>query len=119
MITPKLLGWNSLTQTENVSILKAGDKTRTKMKKSFKSKLMHSGLSLTGMGSGLWLMIWSMDHPSAGEVRNIANPIELTGTPFPKPSAPPRLGEHTDDVLRDVLGFSADKIAALKDQGAV
>ncbi|MBT4489411.1 MAG: CoA transferase [Rhodospirillaceae bacterium] len=64
-------------------------------------------------------MIWSMDHPSAGEVRNIANPIELTGTPFPKPSAPPRLGEHTDDVLRDVLGFSADKIAALKDQGAV
>ena len=62
MITPKLLGWNSLTQTENVSILKAGDKTRTKMKKSFKSKLMHSGLSLTGMGSGLWLMIWSMDH---------------------------------------------------------
>ncbi|MBL6842779.1 MAG: hypothetical protein ISQ73_04935 [Verrucomicrobiae bacterium] len=23
---------------------------------------MHSGLSLTGMGSGLWLMIWSMDH---------------------------------------------------------
>ena len=64
-------------------------------------------------------MIWKMQHPTAGEVRNIANPITLTGTPFPQPSPPPRLGEHTDDVLRDVLGFDADKIAALKDQGSV
>jgi len=64
-------------------------------------------------------MIWSMQHPSAGEVRNIANPIEMTGTPFPKPSAPPCLGEHTHDVLRDVLGFSEEKIAGLKEQGAI
>ena len=60
-----------------------------------------------------------MQHPSAGEVRNIANPIEMTGTPFPKPSAPPCLGEHTHDVLRDVLGFSEEKIAGLKEQGAI
>ncbi len=64
-------------------------------------------------------MIWKMQHPSAGEVKNIANPIELTGTPFAAPVAPPRLGEHTEDVLGDLLGFSADKIAALKDQGAI
>ena len=62
MIAPKFPGWSSLIQTQKVSALKTSDDTRTKMKKSFKSKLMHSGLSLTGMGSGLWLMIWSMDH---------------------------------------------------------
>ncbi len=63
-------------------------------------------------------MIWNMQHPTAGEVRNIANPIVMTGTPFAQPSPPPQLGEHTDDVLRDVLGFNAEKIAALKDQGS-
>ena len=64
-------------------------------------------------------MIWKMQHPTAGEVKNIANPIELTGTPFAAPVAPPRLGEHTEDVLGNLLGFSTDQIAALKDQGSI
>ena len=64
-------------------------------------------------------MIWKMQHPTAGEVKNIANPIELTGTPFAAPVVPPRLGEHTEDVLGDLLGFSPDQIAALKDRGAI
>ncbi|MDP6876141.1 MAG: CoA transferase, partial [Alphaproteobacteria bacterium] len=64
-------------------------------------------------------MIWKMQHPTAGEVSNIANPIELTGTPFAAPAPPPILGEHTEDILADLLGFPADKIAALKDQGSI
>ena len=64
-------------------------------------------------------MIWKMDHPSAGELRNIANPIEMTGTPFPAPSPPPLLGEHTATVLEEVLGHDAEKIAALKLKGAI
>jgi formyl-CoA transferase len=64
-------------------------------------------------------MIWKTEHPTAGEVRSIGNPIEMTGTPFAQPSPPPRLGEHTEAVLEEVLGFSAKKVAALKEQGAV
>jgi crotonobetainyl-CoA:carnitine CoA-transferase CaiB-like acyl-CoA transferase len=32
---------------------------------------------------------------------------------------PPLLGQHTDEVLRDILGLSADEIAALRSAGAV
>ena len=64
-------------------------------------------------------MIWKMDHPSAGELRNIANPIEMTGTPFAPPTPPPLLGEHTETVLKEVLGLEAEKIAALKADGAI
>ena len=64
-------------------------------------------------------MIWKMDHPTAGELRNIANPIEMTGTPFSEPSPPPLLGEHTATVLEEVLGHDAEKVAALKLKGAI
>ncbi|MBT3332899.1 MAG: CoA transferase [Rhodospirillaceae bacterium] len=64
-------------------------------------------------------MIWKTEHPTAGEVRSIGNPIELTGTPFAQPTPPPTLGQHTEDVLADLLDYSAEKIAALKDQGAL
>jgi crotonobetainyl-CoA:carnitine CoA-transferase CaiB-like acyl-CoA transferase len=64
-------------------------------------------------------MIWTTDHPTAGKVRSIGNPIEMTGTPFAPPSPAPRLGEHTEAVLENLLGFSAEKIAALKEQGTI
>ncbi len=64
-------------------------------------------------------MIWKMDHPTAGEVRGIGNPIEMTGTPFAQPAPPPRLGEHTEAILEGLLGFSAETIAALKEQGSI
>ena len=64
-------------------------------------------------------MIWTTDHPTAGKVRSIGNPIEMTDTPFAPPSPAPRLGEHTEAVLGSLLGFSAEKIAALKEQGAI
>jgi formyl-CoA transferase len=64
-------------------------------------------------------MIWKTQHPTAGEVRSIGNPIEMTGTPFTPPAPPPMLGEHTEAVLQDLLGFSGEKIAALKEQGSI
>ena len=64
-------------------------------------------------------MIWTTDHPTAGKVRSIGNPIEMTDTPFAPPSPAPRLGEHTEAVLGSLLGFRAEKIAALKEQGTI
>ena len=57
-------------------------------------------------------------HPTAGAVKMIGQPIELDDTPARIRSAPPLLGEHTDDVLREA-GYEDGEILALRDRGAV
>jgi crotonobetainyl-CoA:carnitine CoA-transferase CaiB-like acyl-CoA transferase len=52
-------------------------------------------------------------------VPSVANPIRLSATPIAYRQGPPRLGEHTEDVLRDALGLSADEIAALRATGVI
>jgi crotonobetainyl-CoA:carnitine CoA-transferase CaiB-like acyl-CoA transferase len=54
------------------------------------------------------------------------NPVDLIGTPFhlsgaelPKPSFPPRLGQHTDAVLREVLGLDAERAQELRTRGVI
>ena len=46
-------------------------------------------------------------------------PIKLVGEDLPLPERAPEAGQHTDDVLRDVLGYDADRIGALRDEGAL
>ena len=62
-----------------------------------------------------------LPHPLAGEgtVPLIANPVKLSGTPVRYRYAPPTLGQHTDEVLTEILGLSEDEIAAERDKGAV
>ncbi|MBV8183735.1 MAG: CoA transferase [Hyphomicrobiales bacterium] len=54
-----------------------------------------------------------------GKVRLMRSPLALRGTPPREPSAPPRLAEHTDVILREVLGLDAAAIKALRASGAV
>jgi crotonobetainyl-CoA:carnitine CoA-transferase CaiB-like acyl-CoA transferase len=54
-----------------------------------------------------------------GTLRLMRSPLALRGTPPREPVAPPRLREHTDELLRDVLGLDAAEIKALRDSGAV
>ncbi|MEN3361400.1 MAG: hypothetical protein V7637_5382, partial [Mycobacteriales bacterium] len=49
----------------------------------------------------------------------IPNPIRLAGESLPPPAAAPTPGQHTDDVLRSVLGLDADRIAELRRAGAL
>jgi crotonobetainyl-CoA:carnitine CoA-transferase CaiB-like acyl-CoA transferase len=64
-------------------------------------------------------MIVEYDHPDVGRVRMPGNPIKMsdaTGTPS-RPA--PRLGEHTDEVLADLLKLAPERIAALRREGAI
>lgn len=61
----------------------------------------------------------SLFHPLAGTVPSIACPIRFADASAVKPSAPPLLGQHTDDVLESRLGLSATDIAALRADGIV
>ena len=57
-------------------------------------------------------------HPTAGIVTMIGLPIELSDTPGRIQTAPPLLGEHTDDVLRDA-GYTDDEIHTFRKDGAI
>ncbi|MGD0864252.1 MAG: CaiB/BaiF CoA-transferase family protein [Rhizomicrobium sp.] len=61
----------------------------------------------------------SMAHAAAGPLDLVASPIRLTKTPPEYRSAPPILGQHTDDVLNGVLGLSPIEIEKLRSRGVV
>lgn len=63
-------------------------------------------------------MVEHVTHPAAGAVSLVRSPMRLSATPVEPPRAPPLLGEHTSDVLREA-GFSQDEIATLRARGAV
>ena len=49
----------------------------------------------------------------------VKSPLRLSATPVQYDAPPPRLGEHTERILAEVLGLSAERIAALREQGVV
>ena len=57
--------------------------------------------------------------PSGGTVKLVRNPINMTGTPPEALAQPPTLGEHTESILRDVLGYDEARIAALRSQSVI
>ncbi len=58
-----------------------------------------------------------VDHPARGKYLSVGNPIKLSDSPADVKRSP-LLGEHTEEVLRDVLGYSADEVSAIKASGA-
>ena len=64
-------------------------------------------------------MIAEVPHPTIGKLRLGGIPIKYSETPGSIRHHPPLLGEHTDDVLAEVLGYAPDRIEALKRDGAV
>ncbi len=59
-----------------------------------------------------------IEHPTAGPIPNIAPPWRFADTPVADPVAAPRVGEHTHEVLRQVLGLNDARLAELAAQGA-
>jgi crotonobetainyl-CoA:carnitine CoA-transferase CaiB-like acyl-CoA transferase len=55
-----------------------------------------------------------MDHPTAGKVPLVASPMRFSATPVEYKLPPPTLGQHTDEILRDVLKLGPAEIARLR-----
>jgi len=64
-------------------------------------------------------MVVEVAHPTAGQVPLIASPLKLSETPVAAPVAPPLLGEHSDEVLRDLLCLAPERIMTLRQAGVV
>jgi crotonobetainyl-CoA:carnitine CoA-transferase CaiB-like acyl-CoA transferase len=63
-------------------------------------------------------MVVEMQHPT-GPIEVIANPVKLSGTPPDYALPPPVLGQHTDEVLRGLLGMSEAEVAGLREKGVM
>ena len=59
------------------------------------------------------------EHPSAGPVRVTGFPYKLSQTPAEMRQPPPLLGQHTGEVLTELLNYSAEEVAALRERGAI
>ena len=59
------------------------------------------------------------DHPVAGRLPMVASPMRFSATPLEHQLAPPVLGQHTDEILRALLGRSEAEIAKLRADGIV
>jgi crotonobetainyl-CoA:carnitine CoA-transferase CaiB-like acyl-CoA transferase len=70
-------------------------------------QVRHRGLTMTA------------EHVQAGPTRLYGNPIRFAGVADRAPMAPPVLGQHTDEVLREVLGLDDAAIAALREQAVI
>ena len=59
-----------------------------------------------------------VDHPARGKYLSVGNPVKLSESPS-EVLRSPLLGEHTDEILRDVLDYSDDEIEKIRTSGAV
>ena len=59
-----------------------------------------------------------VDHPTRGQYLTVGNPIKLSDSPT-NVTRSPLLGEHTDEILREILGLGDDQIKSVRSEGAV
>jgi formyl-CoA transferase len=64
-------------------------------------------------------MLLELPHPTAGSIRLAGSPLKLSRTPVRMDHPPPLLGQHTEEVLQEHLGYSAGVIGQLRDKGVI
>ncbi|HSB41597.1 MAG TPA: CoA transferase [Methylomirabilota bacterium] len=63
-------------------------------------------------------MIVEVEHPDFGTLREVRSPVRTEGE-VRRPARAPRLGEHTEQILREILGYSETTIDRLRRAGAI
>lgn len=61
-------------------------------------------------------LVKSLEHPTGGEIKVVGPPVDYSDSGNSARTAPPLLGQHTDQVLKDILEYDDDKIQALREQ---
>ena len=59
-----------------------------------------------------------VDHPERGPYLSVGNPVKLSGSPSEVVRSP-LLGEHTEEIMRDVVGLTDEEIAEAKEDGVI
>ncbi|MGC2073548.1 MAG: CoA transferase, partial [Pseudolabrys sp.] len=59
-----------------------------------------------------------VDHPGRGKYLTVGNPVKMSDS-ITEVKRSPLLGEHTDEILKDVLAFKSAEIAEIKNSGAL
>ena len=64
-------------------------------------------------------MLVEIDQPQVGKMRIVGSPIRLSETPGEVYAPAPMLGEHSEEVLRKILGYPDEEIRRLKEEGVI
>lgn len=64
-------------------------------------------------------MVTEVQHPSCGPMKLVSPPVKFSETKPSIRTPPPTLGQHTDEVLSEMLGMQSVQIEALKEDGVV
>ena len=61
----------------------------------------------------------NFDHPTAGQVKFVGQPVQYSATPGSIKCAAPEHGQHTEEVLSELCGLSWEEMANLRDEGVI
>jgi len=64
-------------------------------------------------------LVQEVDHPTAGKIKLVGIPVEYSETPGSIRLPPPLLGQHTDEILSELMGYTGSEIEALRKEGTV
>jgi crotonobetainyl-CoA:carnitine CoA-transferase CaiB-like acyl-CoA transferase len=64
-------------------------------------------------------MVQTWQHPINADLQLVASPIKMSLTPVRQDLPPPMLGQHTAEVLSEVLGWDAERQGALRGKGVI
>jgi len=62
-------------------------------------------------------LILEVEHPEYGTIRQVGSPIKMDGV-IEHPTPGPALGQHTNEVMAEVLGYSDERVSSLRKEGA-
>ena len=117
-------------QNREILASKLGAKIKEKTREHWMGALQAAGITVTSINTIADALadpqakarksVWEVEHPTLGGVNLLGSALQhLSRTPAAPQSHPPLLGEHTEEVLSEVLGVPDDEIRALMADGVL